>query len=189
MPAVVPRRLYNFPYWEFSLPTTITDLQKLPRNQTTSMEYRAALDGPLNNYSNYIPIYTDGSKSTNGCGFAMVTPDKQSQIKLPDSYNIFRCKTYAILQALNYIKQAIDSHFVIFTDSLSAIEAIKNTSKVDHITQEIHKTPSRALKKGKRSNLYLDTISFWNKRKQNCRFHSQIGLFTPCNRSAYSYLP
>ena len=149
IPAVAPRRPYNFPYWEFSLPTIITDLQKFPRNQTTSMEYRAALDGLLNNYSNYIPIYTDGSKSTNGCGCAMVTPDKESQFKLPDSYNIFRCETYAILKALNYIKQAIDSYFIIFTDSLSAIEAIKNTSKFDHITQEIHETLWEFSKRGK----------------------------------------
>ena len=79
----------------------------------------------------------------------MVTPDKQSQFNLPDSYNIFRCETYAILQALNYIKQATDSHFVIFTDSLSAIEAIKNTRKFDHITQEIHETLWQLSKRGK----------------------------------------
>ena len=36
--AVAPRRIYNFPYWEFLLTTIITDLQKLPRNQTTSVE-------------------------------------------------------------------------------------------------------------------------------------------------------
>ena len=124
-PAIASRRIYNFPCWQFLQPTTITDLHKLPKNSTTSVKYRATLDKLLKNLTNQILIYTDGSKSANECGCAIATPDIQFQFKLPDYYNAFRWEAYAILQA---------------------IQAIANTSKFDHITQEIQETLCELLK-------------------------------------------
>ena len=67
----------------------------------------------------------------------MVTPQAKFQHKFPDFYSILRCETYAILQALKFIDASKESNFIILSDSMSAIEEIENTSKIDYITQEL----------------------------------------------------
>ena len=54
-------------------------------------------------YRDYIPVYTDGS---------------------PDSASIFTAEIWAIIKALEVIKNASASKFIIFTDSLSCLQAL-----------------------------------------------------------------
>lgn len=79
----------------------------------------------------------------------MVTPEGSLQYKLPEFYSIFRCETYAVSQAVKFIDKSEDSLFVILTDSMSTIEAIKDASKFDHVIQEFQETLFNIKTRGK----------------------------------------
>ena len=66
-----------------------------------------------------VHIYTDGSKSTEGVGFAAVFPNITSSGRLTGEASIFTAELYAINAAVNEIlKGTMDSNrFTIFSDS------------------------------------------------------------------------
>ncbi|CAF4043758.1 unnamed protein product [Rotaria magnacalcarata] len=71
-----------------------------------------------------IPIYTDGSKSSAGVGCAAVFPSIILSCALHPLASIFTAELYAILGALREIIQSPDESFVIYSDSLSAIQTL-----------------------------------------------------------------
>ena len=155
IPKVPQKRPHTYPPWKIPLLKIILDLQELPKNQTKPIEYKAAIENITQNLQNYIHIYTDGSMSTTGAGCSVGTPEANLQFRLPESYPIFRCETYAILKAILYIEDSNRTKFIIFSDSLSGIKAINNFNKFDHITEEIQESTSRSIDQGK------DIILFW----------------------------
>ena len=73
----------------------------------------------------YIPVYTDGSRDGNSVACATVFhSDTEFSMRLPDSASIFTAEIWAIIKALDEIKNASASKFIIFTDSLSCLQAL-----------------------------------------------------------------
>ena len=66
-------------------------------------------------------VFTDGSKSSEGVGCAVVTGDAVIRRKLPSSCSIFTAEAFAILLAVKHVfsKGNFKETFTIFTDSLS----------------------------------------------------------------------
>ena len=79
-------------------------------------------------HKNYVKIYTDGSKSPNGVGCAVVHKDGSHVGKLSDYASVFTAELKAILEALKLINQSKYKKFVIYTDSSSAITALKESN-------------------------------------------------------------
>lgn len=74
-----------------------------------------------------IPVYTDGSKSESGVGFAAVLPFRIIKGKLPNSSSILSAEISAIycaLFALNNINLNKNSQIVIYSDSQSALQSL-----------------------------------------------------------------
>ena len=72
-----------------------------------------------NRYRDYIPVYTDGSRDENYVACVTVFPsDIVIFMRLPDSASIFTAEVWAIIKALEQIKDSIASNYIIFTDSL-----------------------------------------------------------------------
>ena len=72
--------------------------------------------------SNY---YTDGSRDGNSVACATVFPSHtELSMRLPDSASIFTAEIWAIITALEEIKNASESKFIIFTDSRSCLQAL-----------------------------------------------------------------
>ena len=73
-------------------------------------------------YRDYIPVYTDGSRDGNYMACATVFPSgTEFSMILPDSAYIFTAEIWAIIKALEQIKNASASKFIIFTESLSCL--------------------------------------------------------------------
>ena len=93
-------------------------------------------------YRNTIKVYTDGSKIDNRCGCAFyvdIAPPVIVSKRLPRTCSVFNSEIYAIFRALLFIKDSDFQEFVIFSDSLSALQFLAN-SKMDHrIKLNIHK--------------------------------------------------
>ena len=88
-------------------------------------------------YHNFIQIYTDGSCinepfESSACSVVVFDPfcRKTISYKLNENVKIMGCELYAIFKALEYIKNLSMTNtkkkFVIFSDSLSGLQAITN---------------------------------------------------------------
>ena len=83
-------------------------------------------------YRGYIPVYTDGSRDGNAVACATVFPSNTViSIRLPDSASVFTAEVWAIIKALEQIKDYIASKYIVFTDSLSCLQALQHM-KLEH---------------------------------------------------------
>ena len=59
--------------------------------------------------------------------------DTKFSLRLPDLASIFTAKIWAIIKALDEMKNASASKFIIFTDSLSCLQALLYTKLEHHL--------------------------------------------------------
>ena len=71
-------------------------------------------------------IYTDGSKSSEGVGFAVVADDFCASAKLSSSASRYTAELTAIINAMNVVYHTNQKSFVIYSDSKSALESLNN---------------------------------------------------------------
>ena len=83
-------------------------------------------------YEDYTKIFTDGSKQGNAVAAPAVMVNKDLVKRLPDHASIFSAEAQAILLALNIISQSSNQQFLILSDSLSCVEAIKTETYRTH---------------------------------------------------------
>ena len=86
---------------------------------------------------NHFAIYTDGSKSQIGVGYAAISTSKNLQFSLPDRASVFTAELSAIWSAIDIIKEQPSQKFVIYSDSRSSIEALQNYCPKNPLVQQI----------------------------------------------------
>jgi ribonuclease HI len=69
-------------------------------------------------------IYTDGSKTKNGTAAAAVGRGRQYLCRLPSDASIFTAEARAIMLALDIVDLTTNDKFIIFSDSMSCLQAI-----------------------------------------------------------------
>lgn len=72
------------------------ELSKVSKNDTLSIIYNQHLHSITSELRDYTEIYTDGSKTENGIGAAVVLQDYVPMLKLPNVCSIFSAETVAI---------------------------------------------------------------------------------------------
>ena len=83
-------------------------------------------------YHGYIPVYTDGSRDGNDVACATVFPSNTViSMRLPGSASVFTAEVWAIIKALEQIKDSIASKYIVFTDSLLCLQALHHM-KLEH---------------------------------------------------------
>ena len=80
-------------------------------------------------------LYTDGSKSGNGVGCAVIHEDTAYISKLPDY--AFTVELTAVATALDQVYNSSDSNFVVYCDSRSTLEAIKKFNSFHPLVQKV----------------------------------------------------
>ena len=81
-------------------------------------------------------IYTDGSKSSEGVGFAVVADDFCDFAKLSSSASIYTAELTAIINAMNVAYHTNQKSFVIYSDSKSALESLNNYNSSHPLVQK-----------------------------------------------------
>ena len=133
--------------WDLSKPTL-----NLERNFTVttpgdnSTEYRNNLQQTIDNLtSDIITCYTDGSDTDTGCGAGyIITTDNNNTIlhensfRLPDFCTVFQAELTAIREACTYLATTTNKHIIIWTDSLSSIQAVSALSIRSKTTRECY---------------------------------------------------
>ncbi|GFX46655.1 RNase H domain-containing protein [Trichonephila clavipes] len=100
-------------------------------------------------YSDYSPIYTDGSKQTDYVGCGVVMEDNMRGYRLDNCCSIFTAEAIALYRALQLIDPQTPRKYCIYTDSVSVLEAIENYNDRCHpVVDDIIDSTSRLHDKG-----------------------------------------
>ena len=83
------------------------------------------------------PLYTDGSRTSNGTACAFVTPFQERASKVNSSASSYTAELYGILSLLNEIDDMRQRRYTVYTDCQSAIDAIQCVSSVHPIVSKI----------------------------------------------------
>ena len=89
-------------------------------------------------YNQRTHVYTDGSKTSDSTGSAVWSESFSLLCKLPKHTSVFTAELYAIYAAISFLSNQA-GYFVIFTDSLSSINALKSLNHKSHyLLSKIH---------------------------------------------------
>jgi len=138
----------NSPTYCIKPPTVISELTTLPKKTTSHNTIRNYFNNLLATaFEDSLHLYTDGSKSADGVGAAVVCEDTVLRAAMPVESSIVTAEAYAITMALNFIKSRPPRSFVIFTDSLVNLQKIENrmtsdcwTRKTVHALDDMRRT-------------------------------------------------
>ena len=98
-------------------------------------------------YSDHEHIYTDGSKDEVKVGCAAAKYDDCKQMRIPDGSSVFTAEAKAIDLALDFVYNcSYTDKFVIFSDSLSVLQALNHSSsknsQIQHLLLKHHEISS-----------------------------------------------
>ena len=98
-------------------------------------------------YSDHEHIYTDGSKNEEKVGCAAAKYNDCKRMRIPDGSSVFTAEAKAIDLALDFVNTCTyTDKFVIFSDSLSVLQALNHTSsknsQIQHLLLQHHEISS-----------------------------------------------
>ena len=107
-------------------------------------------------------IYTNGSKSSKGVGFAVVADDFCDFAKLSSFTSIYTAELPAINNAMNVAYHTNQKSFVIYSDSKSSLESLNNYNSSHPLVQK--------------AQAWLFWISFRHKSLSFCWVPAHVGI-------------
>ena len=106
---------FVLPPWCIKPPKIALDLVHLKKDRTDAFVYQQLFMEIRERYRNHIPVYTDGSRDGNVVACATVFPSNTViSMILPDSASVFTAEVWAIIKALEQIKDSIASKIHCF---------------------------------------------------------------------------
>lgn len=138
VPNIFPRSPGPIPPWSTFAPEIDLQLTELQKSSTSNLIYLTMFRSMQETYSETLHIYTDGSKTETGSGCAVLISERPVQsFKLPTCYSVFSSEAWAIYYVLRNLQSTPPPHMVIFSDSLSVLNAISNQSNKNPLIQQI----------------------------------------------------
>ena len=117
-------------------------------------------------FHNYKYIYTDSSKVEEKVAAAAVTDSEIFMNRLADHSSIFTAEAKAISLALDHIKKTNNRSYLIFSDSLSCLQALLQASPTNPWVVRVLREIQSAEIQRKRYNFLLDSKSYRHKRQR-----------------------
>ena len=136
--------IYDIPPWELSSPIVNLTLHSSSKSETLNSEYRQRFL-EVNDYyenKNFVPVYTDGSKADNYVSSSAVFPADSFKVNLHEHTSIFTAEAVALKLAVQHIQREAIRKSVIYSDSLSCLQALQNKNMENPIIREIIHTLS-----------------------------------------------
>jgi len=128
-------KLLDFPPWQMVKPTVNLNLTKFPKSTTNQLVYQQHFAELKTQYPEHVSIYTDGSKDGVSVTAAAIVNNHSLTLRLPDNSSIFSAESKAISIALEAIRGFKHKSYIIFSDSLSCLQAINNYNNNPFITE------------------------------------------------------
>lgn len=137
-PNVLPLNMHNLPIWNIPTNTFCNGFKCDTKDNVAPNHLKLLFTHHLHEeHGNTSHIYTDGSKTNNGVACAAHQLNRNIVQILPQQASIFTAELYAILNALKIIEQNNHGEYTIFSDSKSAIDAIKQYNNHNPIITKI----------------------------------------------------
>ena len=130
---ILPVKFPKNPPWMLDIKRCTTGIVK---KNSTPEEVHAKFSEHDQQHTKDFKIFTDGSKSTDGVGCAIVTRDLSRLGRLPNSASSFTAELTGIVHALKEASKVKANNVVIYTDSKSAIDAISQFNTFHPIAQK-----------------------------------------------------
>ena len=116
----------DVPIWNSEPVTVDFTLSEFDKSSASSTVFKSRFNELRQKYSDFCHIYTDGSKVERKVASAYVCPYGTRSYGLRDGCSIFTAEVEAIDKALKYVKVSSVERFVIFSDSMSVLQAIES---------------------------------------------------------------
>lgn len=136
---VTPINIYQTPPWIIKELNFHTELAELDRENTNSLTFNTLFQEIVNRYKDKVCIYTDGSKTSSGVGYAFCINGETHSWSKPAISTIYTAELHAIWRSLQYFySTASQCVAVICTDSLSSIATIKDRFSTNSVIHNIN---------------------------------------------------
>ena len=122
---VANHKISEVPLWTSKSPTYNYFLASDKKATTDPMIFKNKFLEVKEQCYTHEEIYTDGSKDGEKVALAAILDGELYQLRLPNNYSIFSAELEAIDLALNHIEQDAYWRYIIFTDSLSVMQALE----------------------------------------------------------------
>lgn len=160
---VIPLYVPPSPPWLVPAPNICTSVfSDTPKSLTPPALLRAQFLAHVTSHSTSTHIYTDGSKTTSGTGFAVLFPTRSFQVQLPTQSSVLTSELSAILYALQHLPHS-SSSFTIFTDSQNSLALLHSSRSAHPLVREIQE--------------WLFRLSTRHKYISFCWVPSHVGIF------------
>ena len=100
-------------------------------------------------FSHHIEIYTDGSKDGIRTAAAVAIPNSVKTARLSHNASIFTAEIHALDMALDIIRHTKSKDYVVFSDSLFSLQAIKSCKVESPLILKILKDHNQLSNSGK----------------------------------------
>ena len=98
-------------------------------------------------------VYTDGSKTEESVGCAAVIYESEKTnkrlLRLPDGSSVYTAEVNALNMAMKGIEKSNDKKFIILSDSLSALQALKGRNIDHHFMKKVILKYNKVIRQGK----------------------------------------
>ena len=119
------------------------------KSSTSCTVFKSRFNEVKQKYLDFCHIYTDGSKVETKVASAYVCPYGIRDYRLRDGCSIFTAEVEAINKALTYVKVSLRKGFVIFSDSMSVLQAIESQESKSPLVNRVLQTCQEILFNGK----------------------------------------
>ena len=128
-PKVAPWKIENIDYCK--------ELISVKKNSVTDIQFRNLFYEHFSEHNGSFPIFTDGSKTNEGVGYAIAYANNSESRRIPTEASIYTAELLAVSLALKRVYQLKQKSFVIVSDSRSALMAIESYNSPHPIVVEI----------------------------------------------------
>ena len=136
-------KISEVPLWTCKSPTYNYYLASDKKATTDPMIFKNRLLEVKEQYLTYEEIYTDGSKDGEKVASAAFLDGELYQFRIPNNSSIFSAELKAIDLALNHIEQDDYWRYIIYTDSLSAMQALEGETPLNPLIVSLQEKLSR----------------------------------------------
>ena len=137
---IAPPKVDLPPAWQRERAQMCFALIDIEKNQNIPQVNKQKSLSHINRKPRHFGIFTDGSKSEAGVGCAAVCTLETRSAALPKHATICTAELWAIKLAQEIVENTQFINYTIYSDSKSALEAIKKYEPQNHIAAEITKT-------------------------------------------------
>ena len=127
----------DVPIWDSEPVTVDFTLSEFDKSSTSSTVFESRFNEVKQKYLDFCHIYTDGSKVETKVASAYVCPYGTRGYRLRNGCSIFTAEVEAINKALSYVKVSTRKSFVIFSDSMSVLQAIESQESKNPLVNRV----------------------------------------------------